>query len=40
VQGAGSGWVTVRFETRDTPPGKVRSFRVADPRLRPASPLS
>jgi DNA polymerase-4 len=38
VQGSGAGWVTVRFETRDTPPGRVRSFRVTDPDLRPASP--
>ncbi len=34
VQGAGSGWVTVRFETRDTPPGAMRSFKMDDPRLR------
>jgi DNA polymerase-4 len=39
VQGSGAGWVTVRFETRDTPPGRVRSFRVADPELRLAPPL-
>jgi DNA polymerase-4 len=39
VQGAGSGWVTVRFESRDTPPGRVRSFRVTDPRLKPAPSL-
>jgi DNA polymerase IV len=39
VQGSGAGWVTVRFETRDTPPGRVRSFRVADPDLRLAPPL-
>ncbi|HEY5201991.1 MAG TPA: DNA polymerase IV, partial [Acidothermaceae bacterium] len=38
VQGSGAGWVTVRFETRETPPGRVRSFRVTDPDLRPASP--
>jgi DNA polymerase-4 len=38
VQGSGAGWVTVRFETRDTPPGRVRSFRVTDPDLRAASP--
>ncbi len=36
VQGSGAGWVTVRFETRDTPPGKARSFRVDDPELAPA----
>ncbi|HEY0871397.1 MAG TPA: DNA polymerase IV [Acidothermaceae bacterium] len=39
VQGSGAGWVTVRFETRHTPPGRVRSFRIADPDLRPAAPL-
>ena len=39
VQGSGAGWVTVRFETRDTPPGRVRSFRVVDPELRLAPPL-
>jgi DNA polymerase IV len=39
VQGSGAGWVTVRFETRHTPPGRVRSFRIADPDLRPAPPL-
>jgi DNA polymerase-4 len=35
VQGCGAGWVTVRFETRDTPPGRVRSFRRDDAALRP-----
>jgi DNA polymerase-4 len=35
VWGAGSGVVTVRFETADTPPGPVRSFRTDDPDLRP-----
>jgi DNA polymerase-4 len=39
VQGSGAGWVTVRFETRHTTPGRVRSFRIADPELRPAPPL-
>jgi DNA polymerase IV len=34
VWGSGSGVVTVRFETADTPPGPVRSFRVDDPALR------
>jgi DNA polymerase-4 len=38
VQGSGAGWVTVRFETRETPPGPVRSFRVDDAELRPAAP--
>ena len=27
------GRVTVRFETRDTPPGPVRTFAVDDPAL-------
>jgi DNA polymerase-4 len=35
VQGCGAGWVTVRFETRDSPPGRVRSFRLDDAALRP-----
>jgi DNA polymerase IV len=39
VQGSGGGWVTVRFETRDTAPGRVRSFRTGDQHLRPAPPL-
>ena len=34
VWGSGSGVVTVRFETADTPPGPVRSFRAVDPALR------
>lgn len=34
VWGAGRGVVTVRFETSDTPPGPVRSFREDDPALR------
>lgn len=33
VWGAGRGVVTVRFETADTPPGPVRSFRDDDPAL-------
>lgn len=33
VWGAGLGRVTVRFETRDTPPGPVRTFAVDDPAL-------
>lgn len=33
VWGAGSGVVTVRFETADTPPGPVRSFKADDPAL-------
>ena len=38
VWGAGSGVVTVRFETADTPPGPVRSFRDDDPALRRLEP--
>ncbi len=33
VWGSGRGVVTVRFETRDTPPGPVRSFSTDDPLL-------
>nr|NLI49571.1 DNA polymerase IV [Propionibacterium sp.] len=33
VWGSGLGRVTVRFETRDTPPGPVRTFAVDDPAL-------
>lgn len=39
VQGAGKGWVTVRFETRATGPGKIKSLRADDPKLQPADPL-
>ncbi|MEU6537188.1 DNA polymerase IV [Streptomyces sp. NPDC047000] len=39
VQGSGIGRVTVRFETPDSPPGRVRTFRVDDPDLEPADPL-
>lgn len=39
VQGSGLGRVTVRFETPDSPPGRVRTFRTDDPRLAPADPL-
>jgi len=35
VWGSGLGRVTVRFETRHTPPGPVRTFAVDDPALRP-----
>jgi DNA polymerase-4 len=38
VQGSGAGWVTVRFETRETVVGRVRSFRIGDPHLAPAVP--
>jgi DNA polymerase-4 len=33
VWGSGLGRVTVRFETRDTPPGPVRTFAADDPAL-------
>ncbi|HUR76080.1 MAG TPA: DNA polymerase IV, partial [Sporichthya sp.] len=38
VQGSGVGRVTVRFETRYTPPGRIRTFAIDDPDLaeRPA----
>ena len=36
VWGAGLGRVTVRFETRNTPPGPVRTFAADDSALRPA----
>ncbi len=39
VQGSGLGRVTVRFETPDSEPGRVRTFRVDDPELDPAEPL-
>ena len=39
VQGAGKGWVTVRFETRATGPGRIKSLRSDDPLLSPADPL-
>ena len=35
VWGSGRGLVTVRFETAQTPPGPVRTFRVDDPALAP-----
>ncbi len=38
VWGSGSGVVTVRFETADTPPGPVRSFRDDDPALHRLEP--
>jgi len=34
VWGAGAGRVTVRFETRESGPGPVRTFRLGDPQLR------
>jgi DNA polymerase IV len=33
VWGSGLGRVTIRFETKDTPPGPVRTFAVDDPAL-------
>lgn len=39
VQGSGLGRVTVRFETPDSEPGRVRTFPVEDPALEPAEPL-
>ncbi|MBA2464368.1 MAG: DNA polymerase IV [Nocardioidaceae bacterium] len=41
VWGSGVGRVTVRFETAETPPGPVRTFRADDPDLtaRPVPPL-
>lgn len=38
VWGSGAGVVTVRFETADTPPGPVRSFRADDPALHRLEP--
>lgn len=38
VWGSGRGVVTIRFEGPRTAPGRVRSFRSADPALRPAQP--
>ncbi|WP_033825434.1 DNA polymerase IV [Kitasatospora sp. MBT63] len=39
VQGSGVGRVTVRFETPDSPPGRVRTFSVDDPALAPSAAL-
>ncbi|MEH0510698.1 DNA polymerase IV [Streptomyces sp. B21-101] len=39
VQGSGLGRVTVRFETPQSEPGRVRTFRTDDPQLAPADPL-
>ncbi|MEU2563904.1 DNA polymerase IV [Streptomyces longispororuber] len=39
VQGSGLGRVTVRFETPESPPGRVRTFRTDDPELEPSDPL-
>ncbi|HET9380243.1 MAG TPA: DNA polymerase IV [Streptomyces sp.] len=40
VQGSGLGRVTVRFETPDSGPGRVRTFRTDDPALEPAEALA
>ncbi|MFD9816407.1 DNA polymerase IV [Streptomyces sp. NPDC059080] len=39
VQGSGVGRVTVRFEQPWSAPGRVRTFAVDDPALRPGEPL-
>lgn len=39
VQGSGVGRVTVRFETPESGPGRVRTFWVDDPALEVAEPL-
>lgn len=39
VQGAGHGVLSVRFETRTSGPGRMRSFQADDPQLREADPL-
>ncbi|WP_432169657.1 DNA polymerase IV [Streptomyces sp. 1222.5] len=39
VQGSGLGRVTVRFETPQSPPGRVRTFSVGDPALEVGEPL-
>ena len=39
VQGAGKGWVTVRFESRASGPGRIKSLREDDSELVPADPL-
>lgn len=39
VQGAGHGVLTVRFETRGSGPGLVRTFAADEPAIRPADPL-
>ena len=40
IQGAGHGFVTVRFETRATGPGSVKNLRADDPALNPADPVA
>ncbi|WP_239588719.1 DNA polymerase IV [Gordonia hydrophobica] len=39
VQGGGHGFVTVRFETRATGPGRALTFRLPEPALQRADPL-
>jgi DNA polymerase IV len=39
VWGSGLGRVTIRFETRDTPPGPVRTFASDDPALHRVAPM-
>lgn len=39
VQGAGHGVLSVRFETRSSGAGRMRSFKADDPDLREADPL-
>lgn len=39
VQGAGHGVVSVRFESRSTGPGRMRTLREDDPDLRECSPV-
>lgn len=39
VQGGGHGFVTVRFETRASGPGRARTFRLPEPGLSRADPL-
>ncbi len=39
VQGVGHGFVTVRFETRATGPGRAVTFRLPEDLLAPADPL-
>ncbi|WP_046096630.1 DNA polymerase IV [Corynebacterium ulcerans] len=40
IQGIGHGKVTVRFETRTTGIGKVRTFDIEDSELQPADPVA
>jgi DNA polymerase-4 len=40
IWGSGLGRVTVRFETADTLPGPIHTFRADDPALKPTTPSS